>query len=57
MDEVSKNEGRTVVFVSHNMTAVQGLCEKGILLRMGGVDEFGSMPTVISNYPDIISGF
>ena len=35
MGEVSKGEGRTVLFVSHNMAAVQSLCEKGILLEDG----------------------
>ena len=33
MGEVSKGEGRTVLFVSHNMAAVQSLCKKGILLE------------------------
>ena len=36
MEEVSKGEGRTVLFVSHNMAAVQQLCSRGILLA-GGV--------------------
>jgi lipopolysaccharide transport system ATP-binding protein len=35
MGEVSKGEGRTVLFVSHNMAAVQSLCEKGMLLQHG----------------------
>jgi lipopolysaccharide transport system ATP-binding protein len=34
MDEVAK-EGRTVLFVSHNMTAVQNLCTRGIVVRKG----------------------
>jgi lipopolysaccharide transport system ATP-binding protein len=37
MGEVSKGEGRTVLFVSHNMAAIQNLCDKGILLENGGV--------------------
>lgn len=35
MDDVSKKEGRTVLFVSHNMAAVRQLCTRGILLRNG----------------------
>jgi lipopolysaccharide transport system ATP-binding protein len=37
MDEVSKKEGRTVLFVSHNMGAVQNLCGKGILIDRGRI--------------------
>jgi len=37
MGEVSKGEGRTVLFVSHNMTAVQNLCNSGILLENGNI--------------------
>ncbi len=35
MKDVSSKEGRTVLFVSHNMAAVQNLCNKGILLNYG----------------------
>ena len=37
MDEVSRSQGRTVLFVSHNMEAVLKLCTRGILLEDGGV--------------------
>ena len=37
MGEVSKGEGRTVLFVSHNMAAVQSLCNKGIMLKNGHI--------------------
>jgi lipopolysaccharide transport system ATP-binding protein len=37
MDEVSKKEERTVLFVSHNMGAVQNLCGKGILIDRGRI--------------------
>lgn len=37
MGEVSKGEGRTVLFVSHNMHAVSELCSKGIVLNQGEV--------------------
>lgn len=35
MQDVSKGEGRTVLFVSHNMAAVRSLCNKGIVLENG----------------------
>jgi len=35
MGEISQREGRTVLFVSHNMGAVSNLCTKGLLLRGG----------------------
>ncbi len=35
MEEVSKSEGRTVLFVSHNMVAVGSLCNKSIVLEKG----------------------
>ncbi|MDY0096565.1 MAG: ABC transporter ATP-binding protein, partial [Candidatus Vecturithrix sp.] len=37
MKEVSTSEGRTVLFVSHNMGAVEALCDRGILLDNGGI--------------------
>jgi lipopolysaccharide transport system ATP-binding protein len=37
MNDVSKGEGRTVLFVSHNMAAVKNLCTKGIVLEHGKV--------------------
>jgi lipopolysaccharide transport system ATP-binding protein len=35
MQSISTNEGRTVLFVSHNMGAVQSLCTRAIILRQG----------------------
>lgn len=35
MDEVAKGQGRTVLFVSHNMAAVKSLCEKGMVIEHG----------------------
>ena len=43
-------EGRTVLFVSHNMTAVQGLCARAIWLDKGGLREVGSPGAVVSRY-------
>ena len=43
-------EGRTVIFVSHNMVAVQSLCNKGLLLKDGRVDVIGDSATVVQKY-------
>lgn len=50
MGDVSKGEGRTVLFVSHNMGAVQTLCNKGMLLENGGLSTMGNIDNVIQNY-------
>lgn len=43
-------EGRTVLFVSHNMSSVQKLCTTGIFLENGQVNYSGNIETVISKY-------
>ncbi|MEW6334495.1 MAG: ABC transporter ATP-binding protein, partial [Thermodesulfobacteriota bacterium] len=48
-------EGRTVLFVSHNMTAVQSLCERVVWLKYGNVAEDGPSSTVVSNYLSTLS--
>lgn len=50
MDEVSKNEGRTVMFVSHNMSAIENLCASAILLSSGTTVQRGNSSHVISYY-------
>jgi len=50
MGDVSKGEGRTVLFVSHNMDAVSGLCNKGILLNNGYLNQFETINTCIQHY-------
>ena len=49
MSEVAKG-GRTVLFVSHQMAAVQRLCSRGILLTKGGVVIDGNVEAVIQKY-------
>jgi lipopolysaccharide transport system ATP-binding protein len=49
MNEVGKS-GRTVLFVSHNMTAVKALCRTGVLLRSGCVQEVGPVSSVVDCY-------
>ena len=50
MQDVSKGQGRTVLFVSHNMAAVHNLCQKGVVLRDGMTDFIGSVDEAISHY-------
>lgn len=50
MKDVSNKDGRTVLFVSHNMQAVSSLCNKGILLKNGTIDFHGDVSACVSNY-------
>jgi len=50
MEGASKEQGRTVLFVSHNMAAVKQLCKQGIILRNGTLDFTGSSEDAIQNY-------
>jgi len=50
MGEVSKGEGRTVLFVSHNMASIMKLCEKSILINNGVISEFDVTRKVIDKY-------
>ncbi|HEX7997144.1 MAG TPA: polysaccharide ABC transporter ATP-binding protein [Pyrinomonadaceae bacterium] len=54
MGDVAK-EGRTVLFVSHNMQAVQSLCHRAILIEAGRVVAEGSAKEVVSRYLASIS--
>jgi len=49
MGDVAK-EGRTVLFVSHNMAAVQQLCQSGMVLNEGKVNFWGDIRSTISHY-------
>ncbi len=50
MEDVSKNEGRTILFVSHNVPAVRHLTEKIIYLKNGKVEGIGSTPVMLEKY-------
>lgn len=50
LDEVSKAEGRTILFVSHNMAAIQRLCKRCVLLEKGRIEMFGDTEKVIDFY-------
>jgi lipopolysaccharide transport system ATP-binding protein len=53
MQDISKGEGRTVLFVSHNMAAVKNLCTRGIVLENGGVVFEGKTESGINFYASI----
>lgn len=50
MQEVSKGEGRTVLFVSHNMTSIKALCKRGIILKNGLLVDDGDVETIVTRY-------
>ena len=50
MQDVSKGEGRTVLFVSHNMASVKALCKSGVLLENGTLKHTGKIDDVIDLY-------
>jgi lipopolysaccharide transport system ATP-binding protein len=50
MKDVSQGQGRTVLFVSHNMTSVKSLCKTGVLLENGGLQEIGDIDPIVSHY-------
>lgn len=50
MGDVSKGEGRTVLFVSHNMAAVQKLCKSALFLNNGSIDSVGKTSNIITKY-------
>lgn len=50
MQDVAKGEGRTVLFVSHNMGSIRRLCNKGVLLEDGTVAYRGTASDTINHY-------
>lgn len=50
MQDVSKGEGRTVLFVSHNMGSIRQLCTRGVVLANGMVDYEGDIESSIARY-------
>lgn len=53
MNSISTGEGRTVLFVSHNMESIRNLCSKGILLSNGTIRDRGSISDVIQTYESL----
>jgi len=50
MQDVAQGDGRTVLFVSHNMAAVKNLCKTGIVLKNGMVDFSGTVKDAVDYY-------
>ena len=50
MQDVSRGEGRTVLFVSHNMASIKNLCRTGILLENGMVKSKGKIDDIVEMY-------
>ncbi len=49
MGDVAK-EGRTVLFVSHNMSAMQAICSRGLLIQAGQLVESGAIGDIVQEY-------
>ena len=50
MQDVSKGDGRTVLFVSHNMASIRALCKHGFLLENGMIKCSGDVEDVVNKY-------
>ncbi len=50
MKDVSQGQGRTVLFVSHNMDSIKRLCKTGIILKQGSVDFIGTAQNAVERY-------
>ncbi|QHT69578.1 ABC transporter ATP-binding protein [Rhodocytophaga rosea] len=50
MDDVAHKQGRTILFVSHNLTAVKSLCNQAVMLSAGNVIAKGSVEKVAALY-------
>jgi lipopolysaccharide transport system ATP-binding protein len=50
MESVTRNEGRTVLYVSHNLASVRQLCTQGLLLEQGCLVEQGEIARVLTRY-------
>lgn len=55
MEDVTKKEGRTIMFVSHNLGAIRNLCNRTILLDGGKVEMIGETDKVIEKYLSMVS--
>lgn len=50
MSDVTKDQGRTILFVSHNMTAIKSLCNQGIVMANGNIIYNGPTERALSVY-------
>ena len=54
MHDVSENEGRTVLFVSHNLQAIKNLCQKTIILNNGELFASGPTAETLNSYNELV---
>lgn len=52
-----KNEGKTIIFVSHSLGQIKTFCDRVIWLEYGSVREDGDTQTVLANYESFLNGF
>lgn len=50
MQDLSQGQGRTVLFVSHNMTSIQNLCTRALLLENGQLEMIGNTGDILNRY-------
>jgi len=53
MNSISSEQGRTVLFVSHNMQSVQALCNKGVILEKGRLTASGDIDDCVRKYNSV----
>lgn len=53
MEEITKEKGRTIVFVSHNMSAIANLCTRTIVLNKGEISYVGNTEDAINKYTEL----
>ena len=54
MGDISKTDGRTILFVSHNLAMIKKLCNYSILLNKGTIEKFDNTNSVINSYNSMI---
>ncbi len=57
MQEVTQKDGRTILFVSHNMAAIESLCKKTIWLENGRIKDIGETNQIVGAYLNSGSNF
>lgn len=57
LGDISQGDGKTVLFVSHDMNAITRLCNKGIFLKMGQLKTVGNTDKIVSQYMQTDFGF
>ena len=55
MGDISKSDGRTILFVSHNILAINSICNSGIFLNNGSIVLQDTIDKVVSKYKDTLS--